>query len=145
MNSRTRTLLALVSVVTAATVAGLTAVAAPAASGCRLLPNAKRTVEGGYHVEIRRCPASVRVNAPTFWIVKVTTRAGRAAAGRLEVSGGMPDHGHGFLTRPVVTRTGAPGVFRARLVFAMSGRWVIEFRVGSRGRREVARYQLAIP
>ncbi len=145
MTGRTRTLLAFVAVVTAATAAGITAVAAPATSGCRVLPNAKRTVEGGYRVEIRRCPASVRVNARTFWIVKVTTRAGTPTDGRLEVTGGMPEHGHGFLTRPVVTRTAAPGVFRVRLVFAMSGRWVIEFRVASRGRSEVARYQLAVP
>lgn len=116
--------------------------AALGAQNCRTFPGARHTIGGTYRVAMLACPTTVPVNQPTLWVVRVTTRAGRPVTGRVEVTGGMPEHRHGFLTPPVVTRS-APGVYRARLVFAMRGRWVIELRIGDR-RRDVVRYQLTV-
>ncbi len=126
----------------AATSAFVPDAAAPGAQKCRAFPGARHTVSGSYRVAILACPTTVPVNQPTLWVVRVTTRAGRPVTGRVEVTGGMPEHRHGFLTPPVVTQS-RPGVYRARLVFAMRGRWVIELRIGDR-KRDVVRYQLTV-
>jgi hypothetical protein len=140
---------AIMSALPAVTAAVVVAAATPAAAdpgvrSCQFFPGVRSTVSGAYRITVRSCPTVVPVNAPTFWTVKVTTRRGTPIAGRVDVTGGMPEHGHGFLTRPVVTRGSAPGVYRVRLVFAMRGRWVVEYRISERGRRDVARYQLTV-
>ena len=127
-----------VAVVAAA--AGTTAEAAT--QKCGLAP--RNTVKGLYRVNVVSCPAEIPVNSATTWTVRVTTRARTPVRGRVAVTGGMPDHGHGFLTPPVVTRTASPGVYRARLVFAMPGRWVIELRIAAKGRRDVVRFQVVV-
>lgn len=124
--------------------AAVPAAAEPAARKCQLFPDARSSVSGAYRIKVRSCPTVVPVNEATFWTVRVTTRSGKPLSGRIDVTGGMPEHGHGFLTRPVVTRGPAPGVYRIRLVFAMRGRWVIEYRISERGRRDVARCQLTL-
>lgn len=126
----------------AAAAAGAAPTAAPATERCGL--SARNTVKGFYRVAVVACPGTVPINQATGWTIRVTTRSGAPVRGRVEVTGGMPEHGHGFLTRPLVTRGARAGIFHARLVFAMGGRWVVEFRVASDGRRDVVRYDVTV-
>ena len=132
-----RTVAAAIAVFSTLAAAGTAA----APDGCSLFPGTRKTIGGDYRVAVTRCPAAIAVERPTFWTFRVTTRNGKPFGGRIVIAGGMPDHGHGFLTAPVVARM-RPGVFRVRLVFAMPGRWVTEVRVGRS--RQVVRYVLTV-
>jgi hypothetical protein len=140
VGATTRIAIALTSVAVAVAVASPTA--APAIERCGLSP--RNTIKGIYRVKVDACPRAIPTNQSTNWTIRVTTRAGAPVRGRLDVAGGMPEHGHGFLTRPIVTRGERAGVYHARLVFAMGGRWVIEFRVTANGKRDLVRYQVTV-
>lgn len=136
--------LALTAVLVGGGAVSATSAAADTKRGCGLFPQPRKTIGGGYRVSLVACPQSVPINRATPWTIKVTTRAGTPARVRLRVTGGMPEHKHGFLTPPVITRDGRTGVFHARLVFAMPGRWVIEFRIADGARRDVVRFSLTV-
>jgi hypothetical protein len=147
MKRASRTLNQVAAVAAAMAVAAVAASAAgavPSSGGCELFPGARTTIGGGYRVTVLRCPPRIAVGDATMWTIRVVPRVGAPQVRRLDVGGGMPEHGHGFLTPPAVTRTGTVGDFRTRLVFAMPGRWVIELRIVARGRRELVRYQLTL-
>jgi hypothetical protein len=135
-----RIAIALVGVAAAVAVASPTA--APAIERCGL--SARNTIKGLYRVTVDACPRTIPTNQATNWTIRVTTRSGAPVRGRVDVAGGMPEHGHGFLTRPIVNRGQRAGVYHVRLVFAMDGRWVIEFRITANGKRDLVRYQVTV-
>jgi hypothetical protein len=59
------------------------------------------------------------------WTVRLQTPDGAPVSqARIAFDGGMPQHGHGFPTRPRVTRERSPGVYALEGVkFSMTGWW----------------------
>ena len=107
----------------------------PAASGRP--PPPKDTASGLYRASIRPLAPPVLLRTLHAWVVHLEDPAGApVAALNIEVGGGMPDHGHGFPSRPRVTRyLGAGDHLVDGVQFNMEGRWRFTLAIdGPRGR-----------
>jgi len=82
---------------------------------------------GLYRVILRPRDGAVPLNEMHAWTVDVTTAEGEAfMPTRLAFTGGMPQHQHGFITEPRVTRTLGTGQFLIEGVkFHMAGDWML--------------------
>jgi len=80
------------------------------------------------------------------WQVKLTTRDGTPVSGaRLLFNGGMPQHGHGFPTRPRVTRELSPGVYALEGVkFSMTGWWDMRLGIQAAGNTDTAVFNVVL-
>ena len=67
------------------------------------------------------------------WTLNLETASGEAVdSASIAVDGGMPQHGHGLPTKPVVTRYAGNGDYVVEgMKFNMGGWWVVKFRVSS--------------
>ena len=67
------------------------------------------------------------------WTLHLETAGGTAVdSATILVDGGMPQHGHGLPTKPVVTRHAGNGDHVVDgLKFNMGGWWIVKFRVSS--------------
>jgi hypothetical protein len=65
------------------------------------------------------------VNQMHAWQVKVVTPQGEPVSqAQIAFDGGMPQHGHGFPTKPRITREVQPGVYALEgMKFSMTGWW----------------------
>lgn len=72
-------------------------------------------------------PDNVPLQTIHSWRVKVATPDGKPVTGALVyVNGGMPEHGHGLPTRPVITGEVGEGVYLIEgMKFSMPGWWEI--------------------
>jgi hypothetical protein len=81
--------------------------------------------QGRFVVAMLPPAAGPAINQMHAWQVKLATPQGEPVS-RAEIAfdGGMPQHGHGFPTRPRVTREIAPGVYALEgMKFSMTGWW----------------------
>ena len=87
--------------------------------------------EKKFIVSISPLAEPVSINQIHSWRINLTTPSGvPVTKAAFFIGGGMPDHGHGFPTRPVVTETPAPGVYLLEgMKFSMHGRWEIKFAI----------------
>jgi hypothetical protein len=67
------------------------------------------------------------------WTVRLSDSTGTPVSGaKLTVGGGMPQHGHGFPTRPRVTRESDGGTYLIEgMKFSMTGWWNIKLDIQS--------------
>lgn len=72
----------------------------------------------------------VAINEIHSWRIQLSTASGKPVEKAvIHLGGGMPEHGHGFPTRPRVTEIGA-GEYRLEgMKFSMHGRWEIKLGV----------------
>jgi hypothetical protein len=124
-------MLAMMSVATAGVLAGCMRHANPPAN--LDLSLTRPTERGRYLVELAPPDTPVRVNQIQSWRIALRNAAGEPVQGaRIEVSGGMPEHGHGLPTQPHVFPDGEPGHYLLQgLKFSMSGWWEIRLSVRS--------------
>jgi len=80
------------------------------------------------------------------WTFEVRTRDGRPVDGAtLKVGGGMPDHGHGLPTAPVVREALGGGRYVVDgLKFSMGGYWVVDLAIDSSAGADVVRFELQL-
>jgi hypothetical protein len=71
------------------------------------------------------------INQIHSWQVKLSTPDGAPVThARINVDGGMPQHGHGLPTRPQVTRELADGTYLGEgMKFSMTGWWEIKLAI----------------
>lgn len=83
------------------------------------------TAERRFEVSVKPLTEPVAINQMHAWEIKVQTPAGAPVRhAQIDVAGGMPEHGHGFPTRPRVTREVSPGVYALEgMKFSMTGWW----------------------
>lgn len=81
------------------------------------------------------------------WQIKLATPAGVPIAKALVyLNGGMPEHGHGLPTRPVVTSEIAPGTYQLEgLKFSMPGWWELIVAVQVNGMEDMTYFNKIIP
>lgn len=93
----------------------------------------KQSQKGIYLVAIEPETSPVRLGELHTWIVTVKTPDGKPVAdASIEVSGGMPQHGHGLPTSPRITAHLGEGRYRVEGVkFTMSGLWELKFAVSA--------------
>ena len=92
-------------------------------------------------------PATIPVQQIHSWQVKVATADGAPVSKALVyMNGGMPEHGHGLPTRPVVTREIAEGTYLVEGVkFSMAGWWEILVAVQLGAASDVTTFNQIIP
>jgi hypothetical protein len=90
-----------------------------------------------------RRPALNRIHT---WTVSVKTPEGNPVEGaKIDFSGGMPAHNHGFPTEPRVTRSIGPGIYLIEGVkFSMAGWWEFVFEIHAGEIADRARFNLVI-
>ncbi len=106
-------------------------------SGCMSPPRdldvslTRGTVEGKYVVTLVPPPAPAAVNAMHSWQVKLAGQGGAPVThARITVDGGMPQHGHGLPTQPLVRRELSDGIYLLEgMKFSMTGWWEIKLAV----------------
>src|SRR5688500_7726398 len=98
-----------------------------------------RVSEAGiYRGTIRPQGDSIPQGRLQRWTLHLETVAGTAVdSASILVDGGMPQHGHGLPTKPVVTRHAGSGDHVVEgMKFNMGGWWVVKFRVSSPAGRD---------
>ncbi|WP_395687577.1 FixH family protein [Caenimonas koreensis] len=88
---------------------------------------------GAYVVTLEPPAAPPAINQIHSWKVKVATPSGApVTAAQIAVDGGMPQHGHGLPTQPLVRRQVADGTYLLEgMKFSMTGWWEIKLAVQS--------------
>ncbi|MCY1210813.1 YtkA-like protein [compost metagenome] len=120
---------------------GLTSLAAcmPPPSGLNLSLD-RPTAHDKYHVTIYPPSDPIAINKLHAFEIRLRSPSGAAVSGaRISIDGGMPQHGHGFPTRPRVTRELGGGRYLLEgMKFSMPGWWEIKLRIdGASGTDEV--------
>lgn len=119
----------------------LTAFAAVWLAGCSLMSPpaqldqrlAKPSAAALYQVTLYPPQPAAAINEIHAWEVEVRTPAGAPVAdASIGVSGGMPQHFHGFPTRPQVTENLGNGRYVIDGVkFSMTGWWQMKLKIDS--------------
>jgi hypothetical protein len=92
-----------------------------------------RVSESGlYRATIKPQGDSIPVGKLQRWTLQLESNGMPIDSAAISVDGGMPQHGHGLPTKPVVTRALGNGEHLVEGVkFNMGGWWVVKFRVSS--------------
>lgn len=96
---------------------------------------------GLYRVAIAAPSPAPEVNKLHAWTIRLEGPDGQPVPGaRFVVAGGMPQHGHGYPTKPRVTRELGDGSYLLEgMKFSMTGWWTLELGIdGERGADKVA-------
>ena len=113
-----------------------------AASGCMMFARAPKDLDysrtrisqgGMYRATIRPQGDTIPQGKLHRWVLHLETPNGDPVnVCNVAVDGGMPQHGHGLPTKPVVTRALGNGDHLVEgMKFNMGGWWVVKFRVAS--------------
>ena len=104
------------------------------------------TVAGVYRVSLRPAKTEVQVGPLHSWILHLETLDGLPVhPTRIAVDGGMPQHGHGFVTEPRVTGTLGDGDFAVEGVkFHMAGEWSFRFEIVGPEGADVANFLVQV-
>jgi hypothetical protein len=97
------------------------------------LSRAKASEKGLYQVAIAPETEPLTLGALHSWQVTLKTPAGGPVVdARITLDGGMPQHGHGLPTSPVVSAGPPAGSYRVEgLKFTMTGWWELRFAITS--------------
>lgn len=81
--------------------------------------------QGRFVVRMEPPASGPALNQMHSWQVRVSAPDGSPVSqAAIDFKGGMPQHGHGFPTRPRVTRELSPGVYALEgMKFSMTGWW----------------------
>ncbi len=99
-----------------------------------------------FSVRYESTPAPVPLLAVHTWTITVTDAAEQPVRGaNVTALGGMPAHGHGLPTTPVVSELGA-GRYRIEgLKFHMPGAWTVAFRIKASAGTDAVSFALDLP
>jgi hypothetical protein len=111
-----------------------TALLATALAACSTVPREldvslrHPSVHGRYMVQLQPPAAPAAINQIHSWHVKLSSPEGVPVRNaRINVDGGMPQHGHGLPTRPQVSRELEEGTYLIEgMKFSMTGWWEIK-------------------
>jgi hypothetical protein len=89
------------------------------------------TAKNIYVISMHPSSGAASVNQIHTWKITLANAKGKPVSkAQIEVSGGMPQHNHGFPTQPKVTKEVAPGSYLLEgMKFSMSGWWQIKFNI----------------
>jgi hypothetical protein len=110
------------------------AVTALSLAGCMTPPSnldlalEHTTAQGRYLVTLVPPQQAPAINQIHAWKVKVASPDGQpVTAARIAVDGGMPQHGHGLPTQPLVRRQVGEGTYLLEgMKFSMTGWWEVK-------------------
>jgi hypothetical protein len=87
-------------------------------------------------------PFPIPLNRRHSWELMIANPRREAVTGaKVTVSGGMPAHGHGLPTKPVVVDTGFPGKYRLDgMKFTMPGEWRLKLHIDTGFEKDTAEF-----
>jgi len=93
----------------------------------------KPSAQHKYRVSIQPMVPSIAINQLHAWQVVVTSPNGEPVLhARIDVDGGMPQHGHGLPTQPAITQELGGGRYLMEgMKFSMTGWWEIKLKLDS--------------
>ncbi len=99
---------------------------------------------GTYTVSYEPAVSPVPKRQLHVWTVDVRTHDGQPVDdARLTIGGGMPDHGHGLPTQPVVRQSLGNGRYVVEgMKFNMGGYWVVDVGITAPEGRDDVRFEL---
>ena len=102
--------------------------------------------EKKFIVSIRPHTEPAPINRIHSWRITLTTLGGvPVTKATFYVGGGMPEHGHGFPTRPVVSEEPTPGTYLLEgMKFSMHGRWEIKFAIQSGAESDIVTFNTMV-
>lgn len=102
--------------------------------------------QGLFRATIKPAGDSIPRGKLQTWTLHLETAAGEAVdSATITVDGGMPQHGHGLPTKPLVTRHLGQGEHLVEgMKFNMGGWWVVKFRVQSDAGSDLIVFNLAL-
>jgi hypothetical protein len=109
------------------------------------LSRSKATEHGVYLSTIAPDVTPVAVRRMHSWTIAVTTPDGKPVEqARVTINGGMPQHGHGLPTKPVVTPQ-AGGRYQVEGVkFNMGGWWTLTVKIDGAAGSDAVTYNLSL-
>lgn len=104
------------------------------------------STQGHFVVGLTPPPSGPVIDQIQTWQLRLTTPDGTPVPqARILFDGGMPQHGHGFPTKPRVTRELGPGVYALEGVkFSMSGWWDMRLGIQAGGRADTAVFNVVL-
>jgi YtkA-like len=89
---------------------------------------------------------SIKVGKLHSWSIQVLSADGKPVdSAKITVDGGMPQHGHGLPTKPLVTKQLGDGRHLVEgMKFNMGGWWVVKFEVASSQGSDVVTFNLKL-
>lgn len=109
-------------------------------------PGSSLTADGLYRVSLAPESGSVPLGVIHAWVIEVVTAGGEDfVPTRVAFDGGMPQHGHGFVTAPRVTRSLGAGRYLVEGVkFHMGGDWTLRVEVAGPPGADVAVFRVQV-
>lgn len=107
----------------------------------------KPTAKQYYYAEIMPVEPNLVINRIHAWEVRLTNGAGEAVTGaRIFVDGRMPQHLHGFPTRPRVTKELGDGRYLIEgMKFSMNGWWEIKLAIETKQGKDSVTFNVVLP
>lgn len=101
---------------------------------------------GKFTVSYQPAVAPIPKRTLHAWTVDVRTADGRPVEGaQIQIDGGMPDHGHGLPTQPVVRDALGGGRYVIDgMKFNMGGYWVVDLAIRSPDGNDDVRFELKL-
>ena len=80
------------------------------------------------------------------WVITLKTKMGQdVRAALFSINGGMPSHGHGLPTQPIVSQYLGSGKYLLEgMRFHMGGRWVVNIKIHANGLKDIAEFNFDV-
>lgn len=101
---------------------------------------------GLFHISYTPSSGTVPINQTHQWTLHVETADGQPVENAtITVDGGMPQMGHGFLTRPQAPESLGNGDYLIEgMKFEMAGWWVVNFVIIAEGQSDTVRFNMIL-
>ena len=102
--------------------------------------------QGLYRVSYAPRRGPIAINQLHAWTIHVAAPDGQPITdAAITVDGGMPQHGHGLPTQPLVTKHLGNGDYLVEgMKFQMGGWWVVDFTIEAQGQRDTVRFNMVL-
>lgn len=89
---------------------------------------------------------AIPINQFHQWVITVTDQKNQAVfPARISIGGGMPAHGHGLPTQPVVTKHLGDGQYLIEgMKFNMDGKWQLRVHIMTPSQQDIAEFTLEV-